>query len=75
MLYFTFPYYRTLKDIAWLVTLELLRYLRRVFFYFEHLRGQKYYNNLLQPVVISSLNRVCFAPGYDFDGRSDHFDS
>ena len=23
----------------------------------------------------SSLNHVCFAPGYDFDGRSDHFDS
>ena len=27
ILYFTFPYYRTLKDIAWLVTLGLLRYL------------------------------------------------
>ena len=27
ILYFTFPYYRTLKDIAWLVTLRLLRYL------------------------------------------------
>ena len=39
------------------------------------LRSQKYHNNLLQPVVISSLNHVWFAPRYDFDGRSDHFDS
>ena len=45
------------------------------FFNFQHCTAKKYHNNLLQPVVISSLNHVCFAPGYDFDGRSYHFDS
>ena len=55
--------------------IRVIKVFKTSFFNFEHLRGQKYHNNLLQPVLISSLNRVCFAPGYDFDGRSDHFDS
>jgi len=38
------------------------------------LRGQKAHNNLLPPVKFSSYH-VCFAPGNDFDGRFDHFDS
>ena len=46
--------------------------LRRDFFELRALHSQKDHNNLLPRVKIS-WNHVCFAPGYDFDGRFDHF--
>jgi len=56
----------------------LLRYqrnkLRWDFFELWTLHGQKDHNNLL-PLVKFRWNHVCFAPGNDFDGRFDHFDS
>ena len=48
--------------------------LRQDFFELRALCGQKDHNNLLPPVKFS-WNHVCFAPGNDFGGRFDHFDS